>query len=338
MSLRVLTALVVLVAALGGSLSQRRELSASQDGVDLDAIPRPRGTDFRVLSWNVNGARFIQKAGGLRTIIQLADPDVLLIDEVEGGRSIDEIASVVRGLRGQGDTAWNIILGAGGGYQRGAVISRNPVNKVPELDRLLYPDTALAQLKSLMDDATWHRVKPNLDSGIPIAGGLIQIRDRKLLGVTIDLQCCGPVWQERRRLIEVHEIRSMLQRTLPRLSVDGIVLAGDFNAVNTSMPLAMITNPYPLPHFALVPVSAIHLDRMENWTWDGRGSQFPSRPIDFSLYSPASLEPLTGVIISTEDLSEAVLTKRGLQTGTSRELSDHLPIVVDYKWRTTQAK
>src|SRR5262245_15562298 len=115
MSLRVLTAFVVLVAALGGSLSQKRELSASQDGGNLDPIPRPKGTDFRVLSWNVNGSRFIQKASGFRTIIQLADPDVLLVDEVEGGRSIDEIASVVRGLRGQGDTAWNIILSEGGG-------------------------------------------------------------------------------------------------------------------------------------------------------------------------------------------------------------------------------
>src|SRR4026207_1869806 len=127
MSLRVLTAFVILVAAIGGSPSQRRELSASQERVGLNGpIPRPEGTDFRVLSWNVSGPRFIQKASGFRAIIQLTDPDVLLIDEVEGGRSIDEIASVLRGLRGEADTAWNIIIGAGGDYQRGAVISRYP--------------------------------------------------------------------------------------------------------------------------------------------------------------------------------------------------------------------
>jgi endonuclease/exonuclease/phosphatase family metal-dependent hydrolase len=280
----------------------------------------------------------IQKASGFRAIIQLADPDVLLLNELGSGRSIDEIASVLRGLRGKADTAWNINIGAGGDYNAGAIISRYSVSSVPKLDRLPYPATALAQLKSVMDDPTWRRVKPNLDSGIAIAAGIIQIRDRGLLAVSIHLQCCGPDWQERRRLIEVHEIRSMLQRTLTRLSVDGIVLAGDFNVVNTSMPLAMMTNPYPPPHFALVPVPAVHLDGMDNWTWDGRGSQFPSRALDFSLYSPASLESLTAVIINTEDLSEAVLSTRGLETGTSRELSDHLPIIVDYKWRTMQAK
>ena len=98
MSLRVLTAFVFLVAAIGGSPSQRRELSASQDRVDLDGpILRPKGTDFRVLSWNVSGPRLIQKASGFRAIIQLADPDVLLLNEVGSGRSIDEIASVLRG-------------------------------------------------------------------------------------------------------------------------------------------------------------------------------------------------------------------------------------------------
>ena len=127
MSLRVLTAVVFLVAALGSS-SQRRELSASQDRIDLDGpVPRPKGTDFRVMSWNVSGPRFIQKASGFRAIIQLADPDILLLDELEGGRSVEEIASVLRGLRGKADTAWHMIIGAGGGYQRGAVISRYSV-------------------------------------------------------------------------------------------------------------------------------------------------------------------------------------------------------------------
>ena len=124
-----------------------------------------------------------------------------------------------------------------------------------------------------------------------------------------------------------------MQKILERRRVDAVLLAGDFNLVGTAQPLIILTNPYPAPHFALVPARAVHLDGAEVWTWDGRGTQFPSRPLDFSLYSPASLQLVRAVVLSTEDLSPGSLTAGGLQSGTSKKLSDHLPIMVDYKWR-----
>ena len=164
---------------------------------------------------------------------------------------------------------------------------------------------------------------------------------RTILGISLDLQCCtlGP-WQERRRLNEAQEIRKALQTALKRISVDAVVLAGDFNVVSTGMPLAATTNPYPPPHFALVPVETIHLDGAETWTWDGRGTPYPLNGLDFSLYSPGSLEPISAIVVSIEDLSPMSLADHNLNAGSSRALSDHLPIVIDYRWRprTWQAK
>ena len=110
---------------------------------------------------------------------------------------------------------------------------------------------------------------------------------RTILGISLDLQCCtlGP-WQERRRLNEAQEIRKALQTALKRISVDAVVLAGDFNVVSTGMPLAATTNPYPPPHFALVPVETIHLDGAETWTWDGRGT-----PLSIECAGLFSLQP-----------------------------------------------
>jgi endonuclease/exonuclease/phosphatase family metal-dependent hydrolase len=151
----------------------------------------------------------------------------------------------------------------------------------------------------------------------------------------IDLQrgAGTPDWQEARRLIEVREIQRMLQQVLQTTRVDAVLLAGDFNAVSTGLPLARITNPYPEPHVAIVPVQAVHLDGSESWTWDGRGTPFPTQALDFSLYSPGSLAPVNALAFSTEDLSAGALAEADLQSGTSRLVSDHLPIVADYRWR-----
>jgi endonuclease/exonuclease/phosphatase family metal-dependent hydrolase len=303
--------------------------------VSQPALSRPAAAAFRVLSWNVSGSAFTEQALDYKKILRLLDPDILLLDEVEGGRSVDDIAAVVRGLRGKNDTKWRMVIGAGGGYQRGVVVSRMPVTAVPAFAHLHYSAAAIKELRGLMDDDTWTRMKPNLDAGIPAGAGIVNLGSRRILAVAIDLQSGAgtPDWQEARRLIEVHEIQRAIQQAVRATRVDAVLVAGDFNAVSTSMPLVRITNPYPGPHFALVPALAFHLDGSESWTWDGRGSPYPTQALDFSLYSPAALEPLNAIAFSTEDLSPAELAGADLQVGSSRLVSDHLPIVVDYRWR-----
>jgi endonuclease/exonuclease/phosphatase family metal-dependent hydrolase len=298
-------------------------------------VPKTPPGAFRVFSWNVGGRRFTNNATGIRSLIRLADPDIFLLDEISGESSAEDVTAVLRGVRGPSDTTWHVVIGSGGGYQHGAIASRHPVKPVPEFQLLPYPKEALQELHSLMDEETWERLRPGLAAGIPVGAGIIQMGKRTLLGVSLDLQCCVMGgWQERRRMIEIREIRKALQSALNRISVDAVILAGDFNTVSTDKPLAIITNPYPAPHFALVPVETIQLDGKEWWTWDGRETPYPSNLLDFSLYSPGSLEPLRAWILSTEDLPASLLAEHGLQAGSSRGFSDHLPILVDYQWRS----
>jgi endonuclease/exonuclease/phosphatase family metal-dependent hydrolase len=301
----------------------------------VPAIARSPATAFRVLSWNVSGSRFTEHASEYRKILRLLDPDILLLDEIEKGQTADDVAAAVRGLRGPTDTAWHVIIGGGGGRQRGAVLSRSPVSPVPEFARLSYPSGALAELRSLMDEPTWIRNQSNLDDGIAAGAGIVELGGRRILAVAIDLQsgASTPDWQEARRIIEVREIQQALQRVLQATKIDAVLVAGDFNVVSTGLPLARITNPYPEPHVAIVPVHVLQLDAIESWTWDGRGTPFPNEVLDFSLYSPDSVAPVNALAFSTEDLSAAALSEADLQTGTSRLVSDHLPIVVDYRWR-----
>ena len=249
---------------------------------------------------------------------------------------MDDVIGVLRGLRDEADTRWHGVIGAGGGYQRGAIVSRYPVTAVPELTGVVpYAEDEIARLKALVPEATWARTKANLDAGVPVAGAVVQIGARSILAVTVDLQCCNgtPDWQEVRRQIEARRIRAVVQAVLAKVRVDAVILAGDFNLVSSGTPLVILGGPYPAPHLALVAADVLQLDGLEAWTWDGRDTPFPSRPLDFSLYGPNSLQVAAAVAVSTEDLTPAVRAAWGVGPGTSRELSSHLPIVVDYRWR-----
>ena len=39
------------------------------------------------------------------------------------------------------------------------------------------------------------------------------------------------------------------------------------------------------------------------WTWDGRGTPFPSNTLDYQLYGPQGLEMRSGLILDTEGLT-----------------------------------
>jgi len=98
------------------------------------------------------------------------------------------------------------------------------------------------------------------------------------------------------------------------------------------MPLTILAGPYRTPHSALTAAEPYHLDGTATWTWDGRGTRFPSSALDYQLYSPRSLRVDASLVLDTEDLSDAELEYSGLDSKTSRRLSNHRPLVVQYSW------
>jgi exonuclease III len=306
-----------------------------------DPLPSPPTGAFRVLSWNVNQDSLFKFADRYRSMLRIANPDLLLLDEIQGGRTPTNVAAVLTGIRGTNDSQWNILIGSAGGYQRPSIISRYPIEPVPELDGLRYPAADIATLKPLVPESKWTtRVQRSLEAGIPAVGGVVRLGDHTVLAVAIDLQCCNDTndWPEIRRQIEAREIRQAIQRVLEKRRVDAVLVAGDLNLVGGEKPLDTLTHDYPDPHRSLVAANAVQLDGHEVWTWDGRGSAFPSGRLDYSFYTPGSLQALRSIVLSTEDLAPEILTTHGLTPGTSRELSDHLPVIVDYQWRPSRAE
>jgi hypothetical protein len=216
------------------------------------------------------------------------------------------------------------------------IISRLPQENVAEFSKVVpYPELEKERIRGRMIKAEAHKKASKLDDGMAVNGVIIIDGENRLLVVSIDLECCGSnpnSWEEDKRRIEAREIRRLIGKVVERTRVDGIILAGDLNVVSTVLPLVILSGPYSQPHFGLIAADLTHLDGTETWTWDGRGTPFPSRVMDLVLYSPNTIHLSDGYILDPEDLSPDARRQLSIQPDTFSKLSEHLPVITKFVW------
>ena len=303
----------------------------------LKALGRTPGATFRALVWNVHGSSFVKAPADFRAVVRAVDPDILLLDEVAGSSSEQELRGSLRGIRGGEDTIWHVAFGAGGGYQRSVIASRLPVTPAPDFAWIAYPSPAADSLLDMVADGTQKaRLEKNLAEGVGTNAAVVEAGGRTLLVVVADFQCCGngpASWQEQRRRLEGRLIHRAVQLAVQHTPVSGVLLGGDLNPVAGETPLDTLRQPLNEHHGSLVLTEPRHLFSDATWTWDGRGTRFPSSALTRMLYGPRSLEALRGFVFDTEDLPSTVVHQLGLRSSVSKELSDQRPVIVDFRWR-----
>lgn len=301
-----------------------------------DGSPAQPADLVRVLSWNVSDDAFVRQPAAFRALVRRANADILLLDEVSPSPTEAQLREALPALASAGD-AWYIDIGTSGGRQRNVVASTLPLERVPEFASVVpYPPGDRDRLQARMAAEGEGGPHYSMDGGIPVNGAIVLAGTRRLLVVSTDLQCCGTdpdSWQEERRQVETRELRRRVEQVLTRTRIDGVIVAGDFNLVNTPLPLTILSGPYPAPHAGLIAPDLRHLDGAETWTWDGRGTPFPSRPMDFVLYGPHALTLREGYILDSADLSASELERLGLQPESAGRLSSHRPVVVQFGWK-----
>jgi endonuclease/exonuclease/phosphatase family metal-dependent hydrolase len=290
----------------------------------------------RVLAWNVSSDAFVRDAATFKALLTRADADILLFDEVGPTTTETQLRAALAGRARAGSDGWHIAIGQSGGRQRGVIASRQPTERLPELSEgVPYPTPDRDRIYDRMVAAKANLLANSMDGGIPVNGAIAMAGPRRLLLITVDLQCCGQgstSWEEDKRRAETRELRRRIEQVLTRTRVDGVIVAGDFNLVSGPLPLVILSGPYPLPHGGLIAAELRHLDGTETWTWDGRGTPFPSSTIDFVLYNPRALRLRTGYILDSADLSRAELDRLGLEPESAIRLSKHLPLVAEFAW------
>lgn len=291
---------------------------------------------FTVLSWNAEGT-FETMRQEFQAVLQFAKPHIVLLDEAPATTTPLQVHLALEVLDVSLGGAWQVDVGESGGRQRNVVASIAPIQTLPEFSTVVpYPDTERRRILAAVPRETRDRVEASMDAGIPVNGVIVHDGDRRLLLVITDLMCCGDgpqSWEELRRRVEAKAIRQLVRQVLAREMVDGLIIAGDFNLVATALPLVMLSGPYPAPSPGLIGAELYHLDGRTTWTWDGRGTPFPSRALDYQLYGPNALEIRSGYVFDSEDLPFEALQAAGLAPDSSRRLSSHRPLVVTYRWR-----
>jgi hypothetical protein len=309
----------------------------------VSGSPLPENSsNFTVLSWNISGNAFASLPYEFQTLLHYGAPDIVLLDEVDPSTNTAQLRAALPSRQSGNDqdtanTAWYISFGTSGGRQRGVIASRDPLEELQEFAGIVpYSDDARRRIMQGMSATERSRYGPSMDAGIPVNGAIILTGGRRLLVVVADLECCGndpASWAELKRRVEAKEIRKVIRQVVERTPVDGIVLAGDFNLVSTTIPLVLMTGPYDTPHSGLIAAELYHRDGVATWTWDGRGTPFPSRALDYQVYDPNALRVARGTVLDTEDLTPSLLETHGLKPDWSIKLSNHRPLVVQYVWR-----
>jgi len=290
----------------------------------------------RILTWNVSSDAFVTRPEEFASILAWADPDIVLLDEVSPAADLAPLASGLAALQGD-EIAWQLSVGPSGGRQRCVVASRGMHESVPELtDIVPYPDADRSYILQHMSAAERVNGDWSMEHGIPVHGAIIATRGGRLLVVIADLQCCGSSargWQEYRRRVEAREIRRRVSQALMRTTVDGMVIAGDFNLVQGTEVLQILRAPYADPGAELAVAEPVHPDGVSSWTWDGRGTPFPSGRLDYQLYDPASLSVRGALVLDAESAGPDELAQFGLDRHSSATTGRHRPLVVEYARR-----
>ena len=299
---------------------------------------RTANTTFRVLSWNVSGDSFVKGRAAFEAHLRIANADIILLDEVAGGLGPADLEPVLKAVGEK--AAWNVSWGLRGGRQRAVIATRLPFAQVAAFQENTYPERVVQDVLNATPEAQRQRTRDSLAAGIPLNGGIIRIGGRSVLAAVADVECCGTVWQQVRRLGEAREIRRLMSESIRRYRPAAVILAGDFNLATApagqpgigSMPLLILSGPYPAPFHALLAAEAYHRDGRSAWTIHGHGTAFPSLPFDFQLYSPNSLRVMAAEVINSAMMEPVDLARFALTRDASAKVSEHLPVLVEYEW------
>ena len=292
---------------------------------EADPLARPAASSVRVAVWNVAGM-LPWSAEGLARIVDAIDPDILLLDEIWPG--IDARSLSVRLPRASRASRlpWSIQVSEHGG-QRNAVAVRGRSERLGS--KVPYPAEALSGLFG--NDAA-DRINV-ADSGVGASLVITHVGGRRILSVPVDLMCCGgpDSDNEARRIVEAGAINSAVRRA--RLgSIDAVLIGGDFNLVGTRAPLDIAGRGLDAGDTPLRVVDARKLDGLSKDTWRSNGGRFPPGRLDWLLHTSSTLEVVSAFVLDTADLGAVWLQKYKLRAGDS-EVSDHLPIVADFRWK-----
>lgn len=296
-------------------------------------LPPPAG-DVRVLVWNVSSESFRDRADRFARVIAAANPDVLLLDEVFGDVSPAHIADFLAKVGADLPGAWTYVLGTSGGRQKTLVASRRGLQPEPSLQNLPYPAGSLEELQLRFPFAE-RLFDLERERGLASVGAWVDVAGHPVLFVPVDLQSAGydGSVQDELRKLQASTLRNYVTEALRRDGRDGsVVVGGDLNLVGSRTPLDLLSEGLDRGS-DLAPVDTYRLTDRSMATWRNPRLQFTPGRLDFVLVPQSSLIAENAFALDGGELSDEVRAALGLDPDDFNSTSDHLPLVVDLRYK-----
>lgn len=289
-------------------------LDVTEQGRRAD-VPARIPEALRIMSWNAANGSLFHNPKPFTRVLAAIDPDVIFLQELTDRNSASQLESFLnQGLSSEALNEWTAVLGEGGGNLRCAVASKLPLESVVPFELLPYPD--------------WP------DQSLRVAGAVLEFANRRLLCVSVHLRCCGGIGSQQDfiRILEVETIREELRKLAESGTIDGVIVAGDFNLVGSRRPLDLLTAQLHIDGLSLIAAQPYQLDGLSNATWSDRQQPFVPGRLDYLLFSIALLRVDRAFVLDSGDLALQSLQLHGLQAQDTASASDHLPLIVDLEW------
>lgn len=268
------------------------------------AIPAKRGDVYRVVSWNVHKDGATSNTAPFTRILKALNPDVILVQEWDGGDPDSLNSWFSSGLGG----TWNVVTRPQDGV---AIITRYAV------------------LDSYTDDV----VPTGGNQPVRFVSALLQTPFRDSVIGCLHLKCCGSAGSEedRTRVSQAVAVNRAMASMLPAWPTVRLI-GGDFNLVGSRDPLDILMAGLDSDGGLLAVASPTVLGDNTVYTWWDSANSFSPGRLDFGIYSDGNADVATAFVLDTARLSDQVLAQHGLERGDSRA-SDHLPVVIDIRPR-----
>jgi endonuclease/exonuclease/phosphatase family metal-dependent hydrolase len=307
------------------------------DNSDIDPLIRAPDCRLRVVTWNVSHRTIRQRAKQAALVLTAINPDIVLINEMSNQMNPAEVQAMIASLpSGAIHKGWNLVYGEGGGEERSVIASRYPLRPVEDLLHLDYPLGIVDGLPREFDDLdVTESIKTVIDDRISTAGAIVEVDNFRILAVALGMQSKGfraYGWQEALRKIQAATIRSAVEVAVMRESLQGLIIAGDFNLVVSRIPLDTLRGARDFNPGELAIAGGLQLDGQSNATWRSADSFFLPGRLDYLLYDDTTMRLGRSFAFDSSDLSPEWIEHHGLTAGAVTDVSDHLPIVADFGW------
>lgn len=292
-------------------------------------LARDPATHLRVVVWNVGDTGPLRRPEPYRRILRALEPDVVLLDELNVRLDHARVLELM-----PEPAMWTVHLGAAGGRQRTAVASRLPIEVLPDMAHIAWPDS----IRALEGEPLMPQIRADLATGaadgVPAMGAVVRAGGRRVLLVPVDLPCCGRIGsaEDRARIMMADAVNAAARRALRAGDIDAVVIGGDLNLVGSRGPLTTLAAALDPDGGPLMAAELLTPDRATYSTWRNPRGPFPPGRLDWVLYSASTLEQVGGMIVDGDRLAPAVLAAAGIEAGDTR-ITDHLPLVVDLAFR-----